>query len=67
MIVDALNSGAKVFVADFEDSNVPSWRNQLDGQVNLYDAVRENISFTDLISKKQHFLKKKHAGLSKIF
>uniref|UniRef100_A0A0N4U1E1 Malate synthase n=1 Tax=Dracunculus medinensis TaxID=318479 RepID=A0A0N4U1E1_DRAME len=64
MIVDALNSGAKVFVADFEDSNVPSWRNQLDGQVNLYDAVRENISFTDLISKKQHFLKKKHAVIN---
>ncbi|KAI6220935.1 Malate synthase [Aphelenchoides fujianensis] len=38
MVINALNSGARVFMADFEDSNSPSWRNQLEGQVNLYDA-----------------------------
>ena len=40
MIINALNSGANVFMADFEDSNSPSWRNQLEGQINLYDAVQ---------------------------
>ncbi len=45
MIINALNSGAKVFMADLEDSNSPTWRNSLDGQVNLRDAVRGEISF----------------------
>lgn len=45
MIINALNSGAKVFMADLEDSNAPSWFNQIDGQINLYDAVRRTISF----------------------
>jgi malate synthase len=40
MIINALNSGAKVFMADFEDSNSPTWANVIDGQVNLRDAVR---------------------------
>jgi malate synthase len=46
MIINALNSGAKVFMADLEDSNAPSWFNQIDGQINLYDAVRKTISYT---------------------
>ncbi|NBD95069.1 MAG: malate synthase A [Gammaproteobacteria bacterium] len=46
MIINALNSGAKVFMADFEDSSTPSWENMLDGQVNLFDAVRRSIEFT---------------------
>ncbi|NBD95994.1 MAG: malate synthase A [Gammaproteobacteria bacterium] len=46
MIINALNSGAKVFMADFEDSSTPSWRNMIDGQVNLFDAVRRSIEFT---------------------
>ena len=46
MIINALNSGAKVFMADFEDSSAPSLHNQLDGQVNLRDAVRGTIEFT---------------------
>jgi len=46
MIINALNSGAKVFMADFEDSNAPSWTNCLDGQSNLYDAIRKQIDFT---------------------
>ena len=39
MIINALNSGASVFMADFEDSNSPTWSNNLDGQINLRDAV----------------------------
>ncbi|MDF2748848.1 MAG: malate synthase, partial [Gaiellaceae bacterium] len=38
MVINALNSGAKMFMADFEDSNSPTWRNCLEGQVNLTDA-----------------------------
>ena len=45
MIINALNSGAKVFMADFEDANTPSWQNNLEGQVNLRDANRKTISF----------------------
>ncbi len=44
MVINALNSGAKVFMADFEDSNSPTWRNCLDGQRNMADAVRGTIS-----------------------
>jgi malate synthase len=40
MIINALNSGANVFMADFEDSNSPTWQNLLEGQINLSDAVR---------------------------
>ena len=46
MIINALNSGASVFMADFEDSNSPTWDNVVDGQVNLRDAVRRTIAFT---------------------
>src|SRR5690554_921162 len=46
MIINALNSGAKVFMADFEDSTSPTWANLMDGQVNLRDAVRGDIHFT---------------------
>jgi len=46
MIINALNSGAKVFMADFEDSSTPSWENMIDGQINLFDAVRRSIEFT---------------------
>ncbi len=45
MIINALNSGAKVFMADFEDSNCPSWTNNMDGQVNLRDAINKTISY----------------------
>jgi len=40
MIINALNSGAKVFMADFEDSTTPTWDNVMEGQLNLRDAVR---------------------------
>ncbi|MEA5139496.1 malate synthase A [Arcicella rigui] len=46
MVINALNSGAKVFMADFEDANTPSWNNVLDGQINLHDAIRKQIDFT---------------------
>ncbi|HWU52211.1 MAG TPA: malate synthase A, partial [Tahibacter sp.] len=45
MIINALNSGAKVFMADFEDSSAPTWDVMLDGQINLRDAVAGTIEF----------------------
>ena len=45
MIINALNSGASVFMADFEDANSPTWENCIEGQLNLFDAVRRTISF----------------------
>ena len=44
MIINALNSGADSYMTDFEDSNAPVWTNQIDGQINLKDAVRKTIS-----------------------
>ena len=46
MVINALNSGANVFMADFEDANSPTWENILNGQVNLRDADRGNITYT---------------------
>ena len=46
MIINALNSGARVFMADFEDSSSPTWDNMISGQVNLRDAVARTIDFT---------------------
>ncbi|RAW00948.1 malate synthase A [Pseudochryseolinea flava] len=51
MIVNALNSGAKVFMADFEDSTSPTWENIAEGQCNLYDAVRKQIDFVSADGK----------------
>ncbi|MEW6401022.1 MAG: malate synthase A [Chloroflexota bacterium] len=45
MIINALNSGAKIFMADFEDANAPSWNNLIQGQLNLCDAIDRTISF----------------------
>ncbi|WP_151759432.1 malate synthase A [Dictyobacter vulcani] len=47
MIINALNSGAYGFMADFEDSNTPTWENTIQGQINLRDAIRRTISFTN--------------------
>ena len=47
MVINALNSGANVFMADFEDSCAPTFANVVEGQQNLYDAVRRTISFDD--------------------
>ncbi|HEY4039186.1 MAG TPA: malate synthase A, partial [Burkholderiaceae bacterium] len=46
MIINALNSGADAYMADFEDSNTPNWDNQIQGQLNLVDAIRRRISFS---------------------
>ncbi|MGH8802982.1 MAG: malate synthase A, partial [Casimicrobiaceae bacterium] len=45
MIINALNSGAKVFMADFEDANTPRWENNLQGHLNLRDAIRRRIDY----------------------
>jgi malate synthase len=47
MVINALNSGAKVFMADFEDANAPTWANMVEGQINLRDAIRRTIRFTN--------------------
>lgn len=52
MIINALNSGAKMFMADFEDSNSPFWTNNIDGQINLRDAIRRTISFKNEAGKE---------------
>lgn len=56
MIINALNSGAKVFMADFEDSNSPTWENNLHGQINLRDAVRRTIELNDPTNGKRYYL-----------
>ncbi len=47
MVINALNANVKVFMADFEDSLSPSWEKLIDGQVNLRDAIRGDISYTN--------------------
>src|SRR5919201_3316215 len=45
MVINALNSGAKMYMAEFEDANSPTWQNMVEGQINLRDAIRRTISF----------------------
>jgi len=45
MVINALNSGASTFMADFEDANCPTWANMIEGQINLRDAARRTITF----------------------
>src|SRR5437870_4598690 len=52
MMINALNSGAKTFMADFEDANTPAWRNVVEGQVNLRDAVRRTIEYASSEGKE---------------
>lgn len=61
MVINALNSGAKTFMADFEDSNSPTFQNLLNGQVNLRDAINRNIDFEQ--GGKQYKLVEKPAVL----
>ena len=63
MIINALNSGADMFMADFEDSSAPTFENMLDGQVNLRDAVRGEIRFEDERSGKTYELNENPAVL----
>ncbi|MGK5554972.1 malate synthase A [Actinomadura kijaniata] len=57
MTINALNSGAKVWLADFEDANTPLWNNMIEGQLNLRDALDRTIDFTDPRSGKSYALK----------
>src|SRR5260221_3515422 len=61
MVINALNSGASTFMADFEDANCPTWFNMLDGQLNLRDAVRRTITLEQ--GAKRYELKDKTAVL----
>ena len=63
MIINALNSGANVFMADFEDSNSPTWENVVGGQIHLRDAVRGTIRHEDPASGKRYELGEKTAVL----
>ena len=56
MVINALNSGAKTFMADFEDSTAPTWDNLIDGQANLIDRWRGTLAFTDPASGKSYAL-----------
>jgi malate synthase len=62
MVINALNSGAKVFMADFEDATSPTWKNLIEGQANLRDAIRRTISFNNP-DGKQYQLNEKTATL----
>ncbi|WHM35790.1 malate synthase A [Streptomyces sp. BPTC-684] len=57
MTINALNSGAKVWLADFEDASAPTWENVVTGQLNLIDAYERRIDFTDPRSGKSYALK----------
>jgi malate synthase len=57
MTINALNSGAKVWLADFEDASAPTWENVVLGQLNLIDAYTRSIDFTDPMSGKSYALK----------
>jgi malate synthase len=63
MIINALNSKARAFMADFEDSFTPTWENVVRGQENLRDAVNRNIGFHDPASGKDYRLNEKTATL----
>lgn len=62
MIINALNSGASTFMADFEDSNAPTWENCMEGQINLKDAINRKIDFVG-DNGKTYQLNEKHAVL----
>ena len=62
MVINALNSGAKCFMADFEDANSPTWNNNIEGHINLRDAINRTISFTNP-NGKQYSLKEETATL----
>jgi malate synthase len=63
MIINALNSGAKTFMADLEDSNAPTWKNAIEGQQNLIDANKKTISLVDTKRNKTYTLNQETAVL----
>ena len=63
MVINALNSGAQVFMADFEDATSPTWSNLIGGQSNLIDAVRRTIAFVQPDTGKRYALNERTATL----
>ena len=63
MVINALNCGANVYMADFEDANTPTWENLIEGQANLSDAVRRTIAFDDPQTGRHYSLNGKTAVL----
>ncbi len=63
MVINALNCGANVYMADFEDANTPTWDNLIEGQANLSDAVRRTIAFDDPQTGRHYSLNGKTAVL----
>jgi len=63
MVINALNCGANVYMADFEDATTPSWDNLIEGQANLIDAVRRQITFDDPETGRHYALNGKTAVL----
>jgi malate synthase len=63
MVINALNCGANVFMADFEDANTPTWQNLIEGQTNLRDAVRGAIAYDDPQTGRHYALKDNPAVL----
>ena len=63
MVINALNSGAKTFMADFEDSTSPTWSNVMTGQQNLKDAVNKTITLEDALKNKKYRLNDQTAVL----
>jgi malate synthase len=63
MVINALNSGADLFMADFEDANAPTWENLIQGQLNLRDAVRRRLTHDDPETGRQYRLNERVAVL----
>jgi malate synthase len=63
MIINALNSGANVYMADFEDANSPTWANNIEGQLNLKDRWDGKLAFTDAATGKDYAIASKPAVL----
>lgn len=63
MVINALNSGAKMFMADFEDSNSPNWSNNIEGQINLRDANLRTITYENPKNNKKYQLNDEVATL----
>ncbi|HWB64807.1 MAG TPA: malate synthase A, partial [Chitinophagales bacterium] len=63
MIINALNSGAKMFMADFEDSNSPTWANNIEGHINLRDAINKTITYVNPENGKSYKLNEQTAVL----
>ncbi len=63
MVINALNSGAKCYMADFEDATTPTWTNLIEGQHNLHNAITRQLDYDDPVSGKHYVLNDKPAVL----